>query len=395
MNINKRNYRLLIGVSFVRFFGDALFYAFLTRYFASLHFNSFQLGALIGAIPAMAVLGNIVLSRFATNLRKNRIILISWTLIEGTFIALSGFVSSFWLILLFDCLVCFCSNSYYNLLDTFIVYITGKTEKSYSSVRVFGTIAYIVSTFLGGILIANITYKYSFLIGGCLMLLSALVFLFIKFDLDDLKKSELDSKQKPVRVRELFSNKNYVYYLLIIVLLLGVHWVSDNMYNLYTNYLNISDKTFGYFTSGSMIVEALTLVIATRFRTFKAFRNMITIAAVCIVLKLTIFAIPGLNNYVYLVTQLLRGVTFGLILASNLYFLTAIVEAKYVNKGFFIAVAADELFSALCSIVGPTLIEATSYTVVFSILAVFAALSLIFIYLVKPIDTNQFKLKVA
>jgi len=394
MNINKRNYRLIIGVSFVRFFGDALFYAFLTRYFASFSFNSLQLGALIGAIPAMAVLGNIVLSKFATNLRKNRIILISWTLVEGTFIALSGFVNSFWLILLFVCLVCFCSNSYYNLLDTFIVYITGKTKKSYSSVRVFGTIAYIISTFLGGILIANITYKYSFLIGGCLMILSALVFLCIKFDLDDLTKSERDSKKKPVNFIELFKNKNYLYYLLIIVLLLGVHWVSDNIYNLYTNYLNISDKTFGYFTSGTMVVEALTLMVATRFRTFKSFRNMITIAAFCLILKLTIFAIPGLNNYVYLVTQLLRGVTFGLILAANLYFLTSIVEAKYVNKGFFIAVAAAELFSAVCSIFAPSLIEATSYTLVFIILAVFSSLSFVFIYLVKPLNAKHSKVKV-
>jgi len=394
MNIDKRNYRLLIGVSLIRFFGDALFYAFLTRYFASLNFSSLQLGALIGMMPAMAVLGNIVLSHFATNLRKNRIILISWTLVEGTFIALSGFVHSFLLILLFDCIVCFCSNSYYNLLDTFIVYITGKNNKAYSSVRVFGTMAYIVSTFLGGMLIANITYKFVFLIGGCCMALSSLIFLCIKFDLNDLEESELDSKVTPVSTKLLFKNKNYIYYIFIIVLILGVHVVSDSMYNLYTGYLNISDRTFGYFTSASMVVEALTLVIATRFRTFNAFKNMLYVGVFCLILKLTIFAIPGLNNYVYLTTQLLRGVTFGLLLASNLYFLTAIVGRKFVNKAFFIAIAIDEVFCAICNGVGPTIIEFTSYTLVFSVLAGFAALALIFIRLVRPLNINPLKLKV-
>ena len=394
MNVDKRNYRLLIGVSLIRFFGDALFYAFLTRYFASLNFSSLQLGALIGMMPAMAVLGNIVLSHFATNLRKNRIILISWTLVEGTFIALSGFVHSFLLILLFDCIVCFCSNSYYNLLDTFIVYITGKNNKAYSSVRVFGTMAYIVSTFLGGMLIANITYKFVFLIGGCCMALSSLIFLCIKFDLNDLEESELDSKVTPVSTKLLFKNKNYIYYIFIIVLILGVHVVSDSMYNLYTGYLNISDRTFGYFTSASMVVEALTLVIATRFRTFNAFKNMLYVGVFCLILKLTIFAIPGLNNYVYLTTQLLRGVTFGLLLASNLYFLTAIVGRKFVNKAFFIAIAIDEVFCAICNGVGPTIIEFTSYTLVFSVLAGFAALALIFIRLVRPLNINPLKLKV-
>lgn len=389
MSIDRKNYVKIIIVALIRFFGDALFYAFLARYFTTLGFSSIQLGILLGAIPGMAVLGNVVLSRVATNLKINRFIFIVWILIEGTFISLSGFLNSFWWVLLFDCICCFCSNSFYNLFDTFMIYISDKVDKSYSSIRVFGTISYIFSTFIGGILISFIGYKYVFMVGGILMILSSLVFIFIKFDKNDFDVSEQESKIGPVKVKEILKNKNYILYIICLILILGVHWSSDSVYNLYTSYLNISDTTFGYFASITMVVEAITLIIASRFRTFKAFKTMFILSGFCLALRLSIFAIPGLNNYVYLSTQLLRGVTYGLLVSSNLYFLSSIVKRKFVNKCFFIAVAASETFSALMNLSSTTIISATSYTFVFSLLASLTAASIIFALMINPMKKTD------
>lgn len=387
MYLDRRNYIKIIFVAFIRFFGDALFYAFLTRYFSTLGFTNIQVGILLGVIPGMAILGNIVLSKIATNLKVNRIIFILWILIEGTFISLSGFITNFWWVLLFDCICCFCSNSFYNLFDTFIIYVANKVDKSYSSIRVFGTIAYIFSTFVGGVLISSIGYKHVFLVGGILMLLSGIVFVFIKFDRSDFDISERESKEAPVKTKEVFKSKNYIYYFLSIILILGIHWSSDNIYNLYTSYLEIPDSTFGYFTSASMVVEALTLVVASKFRKFKSLKAMFIISASCLVIRLSIFAIPGLNNYVYLSAQLLRGVTYGLIISANLYLLSDVIDKKYVNKGFFLAVAANETLSALINLSSTTIISVTSYTFIFISLAITAFISIIFIVLIKPLNT--------
>lgn len=386
MSIDRRNYNKIIAVAFIRFFGDALFYAFLTRYFSTLGFSTIQVGILIGVIPGMAILGNIVLSKVATNLKINRVIFIFWILIEGTFISLSGFITSFWWVLMFDCICCFCSNSFYNLFDTFIIYISNKVDKSYSSIRVFGTIAYIVSTFVVGILISLIGYKHVFLIGGALLLISGIVFLFVRFDKDDFNISEKDSKTEPVKLKDIFKNKNYILYFSSIIIILGIHWSSDNIYNLYTSYLNIPDATFGYFTSGSMIVEAITLIVASKFRKFKYLKKMFIISASCLVVRLSIFAIPGLNNYIYLSAQLLRGVTYGLLISANLYLLSNIVKKKFVNKCFFIAVAANEAFSAIINLSSTTIISLTSYTFIFVVLAAIASTSIILVSLIKPMD---------
>jgi len=389
MSIDRKNYVKIIIVALIRFFGDALFYSFLARYFTTLGFTTIQLGILLGAIPGMAVLGNIVLSRVATNLKINRYIFIVWILIEGTFISLSGFITSFWWVLLFDCICCFCSNSFYNLFDTFMIYISDKVDKSYSSIRVFGTISYIFSTFLGGILISFIGYKYVFMVGGILMILSSLVFIFIKFDKNDFDVSEQESKTGPVKLKEMLKNKNYILYIICLILILGVHWSSDSVYNLYTSSLGISDKIFGYFTSITMVVEAITLMITSRFRTFKAFKTMFILSGFCLALRLSIFAIPGLNNYVYLFAQLLRGITYGLLVSSNLYFLSSVVKRKFVNKCFFIAVAASETFSAVMNLFSTTIILARSYTFIFALLASLTAASIIFALMIHPMKKTD------
>ena len=389
MKRDQRNYIKIIIIAFIRFFGDAFFYAFLARYFSTLNFTSIQIGLLLGIIPGMAVVGNIILSKVATNLRVNRIIFVTWILVESTFIIFSGFITSFWWVLLFDCICCFCSNSFYNLFDTFIIYIANKVEKTYSSIRVFGTVAYIFSTFIGGFLISKIGYKYVFLIGGILMIIAALIFIFIKFDQSDFNLSEQEDKKEKTKLHLLFKNKSYILYFISIIVILGIHWSSDNIYNLYTSYLQIDDATFGYFTSGSMIVEAVTLVIASRFRKFKSLKAMFILSASCLVIRLSIFAIPNLNNYVYLSAQLLRGVTYGLLMSSNLYLLSNIVPHKYVNKCFFIAFAADESFSALINLTSTTIISVTSYTFIFILLAIIAILPTILVTFIKPLDQEK------
>jgi PPP family 3-phenylpropionic acid transporter len=379
----KRNYYIFLVVTFFRFFGDAFFYSILVRYFDTLGYSSIKLGVLIFVIPFMAVIGNTVLSKIATSQKSNIIILLTWTVIESTFIMAFGFVHSYWAILIFDILCNFCSNSFYNLLDTFALKIVKKADKTYASARVFGTIAYVLSTFAVGTIIDSIGFKNVFLLGGGLMLLAGLLFLTIKFDKVGQDQEEMADEAYHVTYKELLKNKQFVFYMVFLTFCLGTYWAADNIYILYTGYLGVTDKTFSYFNSAAEVTEVLTLLSCLAFKTIKAYKFFLYGAIVSIIARLIIFAIPGMNTYVYLSAELLRGVTYGMILAGNINFLSYILGKRYFSKGFFLAVAVEEMYAGILNLAGPTLASNISFTFVFVLLAALTVISLVFLSLIK------------
>jgi MFS family permease len=392
LSIPKRNYLVLILLSFLRFAGDSFFYGFLTRYFDSLDktigYGDAKLGLLLSIIPFMAIVGNIVLSKFATSMKKNRVFLLVWTAIEGTCIIISGTVTDYWFVLLVDVICNFCSNSYYNLLDTFILPIMKSNNKTYASGRFFGTLAYIGGTFLGGIAINELNYKYTFIIGGALMIASGIAFLFINTD-DLIKEEAEESKnEKAPTYKEVFSNKKFVPYMIFAAVLIGSIWGSDNIYGLYTGNkyagsLNIPTEVYGYFYSATVAVEALTLAVFSRFKKISYMKWFMFVAYLSSMLRLVLFAIPGMNQYVYLGAEVLRGITYGMVLTCNLNLLQNILGKRLMYKGFFLTVALDELLAAVIDIASPSIISATSFTFMFSICIGICLIGFSFFFLLK------------
>ena len=174
---NKKAFYYVVIIYLVRYFGDSLFYNFLNRYYYHLGFSSFELSVLLALLPLMAVISNLVLSKVANSNRRNFILILIWSLLEGLGICGFFFAKSFVFVLLLDIVCFFCTTSYYNLLDTFGVKICEVNSKSFSSIRVFGTIGYILGTFLGGIFIKNLSYEVTFLIGGSLYILTCVLLL--------------------------------------------------------------------------------------------------------------------------------------------------------------------------------------------------------------------------
>lgn len=380
------NYIVLIIFSFLRFGGDALFYSYVVRFYRSFNFNDFSLGLLLSIIPFMAVLGNAFLSKFATSLKKNVIILKIWMLIEAVILMLTGFMNNFYILLVLAIISNFCNNSFYNLFDTFIVEITSKIGKTYASGRIFGTLSYIVFSFTGGFLISFFTYKYTFLLAGILFFLSFICFFFFRFDKDRLNKNSTEV----TTYKEVFSNKSFIFYFLFIILFYSSFLLTDTLFSLYSKDINISDSKFGMFFSLAVLIEALFLfLLGIKFSSNKFFKVSIFLSCLVLILRCLIFSIPNLNEYVYLSAELLRGVSYSLLLISNVNILICILGKSSYSKGLFICLSIVQLFQTLGAFFIPKLISFTSYTFAFSMIIGICLLSLVFLSISFKLLKNQ------
>jgi MFS family permease len=389
---SKRNYLLLILISFTRFGGDAFFYSFLTRYLKTLNYSDIRLGILTALIPFMAVIGNLFMSKVATTYKKRRILFFVWSAVESLFIGLFAVDQNFYYVLFFVIICNFCSNSFYNLLDTFIVPITHYNGKTYANGRLFGSLAYVIGVILGGYSIKYLNYLSTFIIGACLMVAAGLLFIFVRFSseqIDEIDREDDDESGKEPTYKEIFKNKNYIIYLIFVALLISAVWTSDNVFAQYTSYLQVPDDQYSYSYSAAIVMEATMLFSLSKVKKISWYKIFMYIGGAALILKCTIMAIPNLPNVVYLVFEGFRGVTYGMILTSNINLMTNILGKRLVYKGYFVAIACDELLAAIIDLAAPSIITATSYTVMFSIEIGMVVLALIFLSFVKISEVPQ------
>lgn len=392
---SKFNFIMLVIISFFRFWGDSYFYGYLARYLNTLGIDNVKLGILLSLIPFMAVIGNLFISKVGTSFKRSKIIIGVWTIIETAFIIASGFYTAFWFVVLFDIMCNLCSNSFYNIYDTFILPISKKAGKTYAFGRMFGTLAYIGGTFTGGLLIEAISYKYTFLIAGLMMLIGGILFYFLRFkDFEDDQKEKEENLNEP-KYREVFENKTFLVYMIATSLFIGAHWAGDNCFALYTGYLNVSSSDYGYSFGIAVVMEAVFLFLMSKVKKPASWKLLLISAAVASIVKDTLLAIPNLNTFVYLAAESLRGVTYGMILAANLNLMEHILGKRLLRKGFFITIVFDELLAATLDFFMPSIIEKTSYTVMFTILICIISASLV-MYLslrINPVSYDERTLK--
>lgn len=377
-----RNYFLLFLFCLFRYGGDALSYSYITRFYNSFGFDQIQLGIILSIIPFMAVIGNLVLSKIGTNFVKNIKIIKIWMLIESICIMFTGFFNNYYILLIFGIFINFFNNSFYNLLDTFILEITSKANKTYASGRIFGTIGYIIFSFLGGILISNISYKWTFFITGCMFLIALILFFFFKFDNVNIPT---DSTPKiHSSYKEIFKNKAFIFYLISIVILYSFLLITDSLFSLYSQKLNISDAEFGYFYSGAVCLEAIIMFLISKFKSVTFYKGCIYISIIALIIRLAIFAIPNLNKYYYLCGELLRGISFSMYLAGNINNIKNILGTKNFYKGLFISITLVQLINGLVILFMPSLIQLFGYTYIFISMICILVINLIILSLSRP-----------
>ena len=367
----KSNYFLLIGTVFLRFFGDSLFYAFLARYLKTLPFLSWQLSVLTMAIPIMGMLGSAFLAFFGSTTKRRRHIYLGLFSLECLVVAFFGFRDEFWYVLLFDMIANFCTGPSFSIIDTFIVGATDRAKKTYASARRFGTLGYIVGVIGGGYLISFLSDKWTFFIGGCLMLTASILFLVLRFDQKDEELART-REEKPNFFRNfgaLMHIKNYLLFLFAFSLAEGMYLATDTAFSLFTVDLGIEDHIFGYAFGGAIIVEFIIMLFFRKSFGRKKMKWALLLGAISQILRPALFAIPFDYPYVYLFFEFLHGVSVGFFLAALLPYLREIVGEELLYPAFFFFGLLRYTLTAAMNFAVPLMADSVGYSPVFWILA--------------------------
>lgn len=174
-----------------------------------------------------------------------------------------------------------------------------------------------------------------------------------------------------VPLKDLFSNKDYLFYLGLTALWIPLLWAGESLSSsLWVNFASnaplvpFDSLSYGIYVGVGTLLEFLTIFINTHFGIGKKVRFSMTLAFILITVMMVSL---GLIDYFYIANasigvlisliaiHSLKGVASGLFVTSNLAILNHILGPKKRRKGVFIAPCLYQFVNAILQLIYPYL----------------------------------------
>jgi MFS family permease len=343
---------------FFRYFGDALFYPFMSIYFVSKGLSERELGIVLAITPIVTVLANPFWNYIVKDSRISQVVLKIMSVIEGLLIIIIAKVSGFELFALLVSLIALICSPSLSIYDGFSATFTNTNKLNFTSLRIWGSIAYVIATTVAGLLILVMDFQYLFIISGVFFIFSALINAWIK----PLEKPE-ESEKKPKRnFRALMKNRNFFKYLVFYTIVLGSVRVGDSFMSVYfTGSLGVGTAWWGILYSAFVFTEVLAFRFLIVHGNQYSEKKLIIIAAVLFAVRYVVIALD-LPLPVILIASLLRGVSWGIIIDINIKYITKIVKTENITMALLIVTLLYSIYSGIGNILAGSFIENFGYS---------------------------------
>lgn len=258
MKLETIKYQLTV---FIRYTGDAFIYPFLALYLNHIGLDNFKIGLIMMILPLVAIFINPIWSGLSKNINSNRHFVRILTVIEAAAVVILVHVGvNIWLIGLVIFIIGVSGQPIYILIDSLIVTYSKLEDYEYSKIRLFGSVAYMITVLFSG-MIAAYDYKLAFYIGAGLFVLTSLLITWIK-PLNLEKDTLLEHKPEP---KQLFKNKKYWAYVMVVTLTLSTMFVFDTYLPIYLKEIyGLTEAHYGYVMAGFIAFELVILLILSR-----------------------------------------------------------------------------------------------------------------------------------
>lgn len=369
---------------FLRYFGDAFFYPFMSMYFIYKGIGEEKLGIILAITPITTILVNPFWNYIVKDMKISRFVLKIMTLLEGLFIILMTQVNGMELYALLIGLIAFFCSPFISIQDGYTSTFTNIQKIEYSSIRIYASIAYVIASAIAGFIIQYIGYTLPFIISGVFFGLTALIAIWIK----PIEKDVNIEKKKERDLKALFRNKNFFKYLIFYTLVIGAVRIGDSFFGVFLiNKTSLSLSGYGLLYAAFVSVEVLTL----RYLTLKGHlykeRNLMMLASLLFVIRFVTYALY-LPLEVMLLFTLLRGISWGTVIYTNIKYLIKIVKLENITAAILIMTLAFSLFTGVGNFIFGKLINVIGYQWLY-----FMAVCLIFVgflvFVFFPSKTNE------
>jgi PPP family 3-phenylpropionic acid transporter len=370
-------------VYFLIYFADALFTPFYGLYLLSLSFSAQEVSVVLGVIPFAACLGSLLLGRISSSFKGNLRLMKILILFEILGVLLLAYLSSFGVLVGVVILLAFSNGVYYQIEDGASSMALKKEGRSFSSVRIFGSLGFLSALGACYGLLQVWRYPYLFTLAAGIFLLAFILLHF--FMLPEEEKAPVPVSQAPKgHWGDLLLNRSFVFFLLFYFLLDGVVSIEGYCLPLYLNSLGMSDQVYSLLNAFRVAVEVVVVALYKPIkRLLRSDRNCLLLGA-GILLFSSVGIILFQDSYAIAFTNYAcRGVGGALLFIGFVSYLSAILPSASLTRGLSLCSALMDIMTGTFNFASAPIYLATSFWVFFAILSGVAALGFVFLFFAK------------
>jgi len=372
-------------LTFIRYLGDSFFYPFFALYLHTKeNIGESKIGILIALSPFIGLIANPIFSKLSKNYKTLKNVLGIIGIIEAIIIVVLLKCNSFYTLLIFTILLALVGSSHYGLFDSLITIYATENKMNFSKIRVWGSIAYVFGTAIGGEIIEKMNYDFSFILCSVFFILSSILYFSVKPIYNNIKKEEKRS------YKEVLTNKKFLSYLVFYMLLYGVMKTSNNYYSLLLESRGLSESVFGYNYTMFVLVEVILLFVFNKYNKKLNFQKLLFISSLFTAI-MTFVNGSNLPSYVIIAISALRGIAWSIILHISNKVVVNLLGIKNTTLGTMALDLTYSMIVILCNSMGGFIIEDSGYNIFYTLLGVLATIDLIYYLLVvrKNICVND------
>ncbi|MFA5466220.1 MAG: MFS transporter [Candidatus Izemoplasmatales bacterium] len=370
---------------FIRYFGDALFYPFMSLYFISKGVTEAELGLILAITPIATILVNPVWNFLARDMRAIRVILKVMTLIEGILIIVLTQISGFELYALVICLIAMLCSPFISIQDGFTATFANQNNIEYTSIRIHASIAYVVASAIAGLVIVYLGYTVLFVVAGMMFILTMLIAFWIK-----PLKDELQRQNAPQRdIKALLRNREFYKYLIFYTLMVGAVRVGDSFFGVYMTGVKGLDATqYGFLYAAFILAEVIVIRVLINKGQLISERKLMIISALLFALRFVAYSFID-DSVALSVITILRGIAWGIFLFANIRYIMKIVKVENVTPAIMIITLLFSVFTAVGNFLFGRFVNNMGYSWLYLILAGIIGLGFVVILVLSPKITYE------
>ncbi len=321
-------------VFFLLFATFSVMGALMPLYLKELGLSTEQVGFQLAMGAVIAVIGQPFFGYVSDKLQSTKKVLIS-VMIISLFISFFYFTAkSFVSLLILFIVLNFFKSSTGPLMENITITFSQKNNKNYGSIRLWGDVGVGSAAVILGVLIGVFGIEYLGVMYALILVAAIIVSFFLR-----------DGRQKsatPISlysVLKLLKNKEYLWFLLLSLILFTTHRMNDSLLTVYLSDLGASESHVGLAWMIATFASApMFIVMGKLLKKYKEL-TLVLVAAIFYCIRWFLYGFFD-HSIVLIYLQLMNGITFPLFIVAALFFVTRIVPSEIAATGqtIFIAV---------------------------------------------------------
>ena len=312
---------------FFYYFFVGLFVPYWGLYLQSKSFSAFQIGILLSLFQISRIFAPNFWGWLADHTNKRA----RWIRL-ASFIGCLGYIGIFWadsffLIFLVMMSMSLFTSSTIPLAESLTLSHVASTNASYSNIRLWGSVGFIVASFFLGILID--IYSVSILVWA--LLFTQLIILFLSFSIPD-KKFELIGNTKR-SIWKVLKKPEVIALLIGCALMVSSHGLLYNFYSIFLKEQNYSSSLIGILWSIGVIFEIFIFILMPKILRKFNFKEVLLISLFLAVIRFFLIGHYVDILWVLILAQILHAGTFGSFHVASVELVSVHFNGEHHSRG--------------------------------------------------------------